>query len=177
MPPLSVVALRSTPRSRSNQPTSSAETADNVMSPIDVVSDASVALKWFHEEGEAEVEDARALLDAYADGRLYLHVLDLTSYEIGNALLRGRPGLSADRVANVLEALAEICPSLAPTMVQLRLATLLAEQHGLTLYDAAYAAAAQARGGVLVTVDRDLLRAGLGQRPGQIIAQLSVDAG
>lgn len=142
------------------------------MPPIDVVSDASVALKWFHEEGEAEVEDARALLDAYADGHLALHVLDLTSYEIGNALLRGRPRLSADRVATVLESLADICPSLTLSAVELRAATFLAERHGLTLYDAAYAAAAQARGGVLATVDRQLLGSGLGQRPGQIIADL-----
>jgi predicted nucleic acid-binding protein len=145
------------------------------MPPIDVVSDASVALKWFHEEGEAEVDDARRVLDAYADGRLTLHILDLTRYEIGNALLRGRPGLSAASVATVLDALDEICPSLAPTAVELRLATVLAEQHGLTLYDAAYAAAAQVRGGVLATVDRDLLRAGLGLRPGQIVAQLTAD--
>jgi hypothetical protein len=35
------------------------------MSAIDVVSDANVALKWFHTEGEEEVLEARALLDAH----------------------------------------------------------------------------------------------------------------
>ena len=35
------------------------------MPVIDVVSDANVALKWFHAEGEEEVAEARALLDAH----------------------------------------------------------------------------------------------------------------
>ena len=35
------------------------------MPTIDVVSDASVALKWFHAEGEEEVEASRALLERY----------------------------------------------------------------------------------------------------------------
>lgn len=144
---------------------------------MDVVSDASVALKWFHEEGEAEVEDARALIDLYVDGELDLHVLDLTAYEIGNALLRGRARLSADSVAAVLDALADICPSLTLSAQELRDAALLAEQHGLTYYDAAYAAAAKARGGLLATVDRQLLTSGLGRRPGQIVAELADQRG
>jgi hypothetical protein len=58
------------------------------MPPTVVVSDASVALKWFHERGEEGVRPARALLDAYADERIALVVLDLTTYEVGNALPR-----------------------------------------------------------------------------------------
>ena len=60
------------------------------MPPIVVVSDASVALKWFHEAGEEEVDEARALVSAYVDERIELYTLDLTAYELGNALLRGR---------------------------------------------------------------------------------------
>ncbi len=37
------------------------------MPVIDVVSDASVAVKWFHAEGEGEVTEARALLGALAE--------------------------------------------------------------------------------------------------------------
>jgi hypothetical protein len=36
---------------------------------IDVVSDANVALKWFHAEGEEEVEPARALLAGRGSAR------------------------------------------------------------------------------------------------------------
>lgn len=139
---------------------------------IDVVSDANVALKWFHAEGEEEVEPSRALLEAHKTRKVALSVLDLTPYEVGNALLRGRARASAERVATVLEALSEVCPAVSPNTDQMRLATELAETHGLTLYDAAYAAAAQHRGATLVTLDAALLDAGLGVRPSELAAQL-----
>ena len=143
------------------------------MPTIDVVADASVALKWFHAEGEEEVEWARALLDRHRERTVALCVLDLTAYEVGNALLRGKLGVRADRVAIVLEALAQICPRLTLTSAELADAAALAEHHHLTLYDAAYAAAARSRGAELATLDRELLRSGLGRRPSAIVADLA----
>lgn len=143
------------------------------MPAIDVVSDANVALKWFHAEGEEEVAQARALLDAHKVRTVALSVLDLTAYEVGNALLRGRAGASAEQVATVLEALAEICPALRPSGEELRLASELAERHDLTLYDAAYAAVAQSRAAQLATLDGALLDAGLGVRPSQLAAAIA----
>jgi len=142
------------------------------MPAIDVVSDASVALKWFHAEGEEEVEPARALLEFYSRQAIGLVVLDLTPYEVGNALLRGRARVAADRVAVVLDALADICPQVAPTRDELREAATLAERHGLTVYDAAYAAVARARRAKLVTLDKALLQSGLGRRPSVVVADL-----
>jgi len=143
------------------------------MPTIDVVSDASVVLKWFHAEGEEEVEPARALLEQYARQAIGLLVLDLTPYEVGNALLRGRARVAADRVAIVLEALADICPQIAPTKSDLREAARLAERHGLTLYDAAYPAVARARNAELATLDDALLKSGLGRRPSAVVADLT----
>jgi predicted nucleic acid-binding protein len=142
------------------------------ISAIDVVSDASVALKWFHADGEEEVEPARALVAAHQRRAVALTVLDLTPYEIGNALLRGRARASARQVAIVLDALSAICPAATATAEELRLAAELAERHDLTLYDAAYAAVAQARDAALATVDRALLQATLGRRPSEIVADL-----
>jgi predicted nucleic acid-binding protein len=142
------------------------------MPAIDVVSDASVVLKWFHAEGEEEVESARALLDQYGRQRIGLQILDLTPYEVGNALLRGWAHVTADRVAVVLETLAEICPRVSPTTSHMRDAATLAELHELTLYDAAYAAVARAQGAELVTLDRALLGSGLGRRPSAVLADL-----
>jgi predicted nucleic acid-binding protein len=136
---------------------------------IDVVSDANVVLKWFHAEGEEEVEPARALLAGHRDRTISLSVLDLTPYELGNALLRGRLGVSAERAATVLEALAELCPAIAPDVDDMRAAASLAEQHDLTLYDAAYAAVARRRGARLATLDAEILEAGLGHRPSELI--------
>jgi predicted nucleic acid-binding protein len=142
------------------------------MPVIDVVSDANVALKWFHAEGEEEVEEARALLDAHRERAIALSVLDLTAYEVGNALMRGRAAVGADRVATVVEALAEVCPVLRPSPADLRRATELADEHDLTLYDAAYAAVAESREATLATLDRALLDAGLGTRPSELAARL-----
>jgi predicted nucleic acid-binding protein len=145
------------------------------MPVIDVVSDANVALKWFHAEGEEEVAEARALLDAHKERTLALSVLDLTAYEVGNALMRGRAGAGADQVATVLEALAEVCPALRPTPEELRRATQLVAEHDLTLYDAAYAAVAEGREATLATLDKALLKAGLGTRPSELAPRLEDD--
>jgi predicted nucleic acid-binding protein len=142
------------------------------MPAIDVVSDASVVLKWFHADGEEEVEPARELLERYGRQSVGLQILDLTPYEVGNALLRGRARVGADRVAVVLEALADICPQISPTTGELSDAAQLAELHGLTLYDAAYAAVARARGAELATLDLALLKSGLGQRPSALLRDL-----
>jgi predicted nucleic acid-binding protein len=143
------------------------------MNAIDIVSDASVALKWFHDEGEAEVEPARKILAAHQARAVAVAVLDLTAYEIGNALLRGRPHATAEQVATVLEALVEICPSIRPDPSELRLAAELAARHDLTLYDAAYAAVAVHRGATLVTLDSAILDAGLGSSPTEVASRLA----
>ncbi|MGD0121312.1 MAG: type II toxin-antitoxin system VapC family toxin [Candidatus Limnocylindrales bacterium] len=135
----------------------------------DVLCDASVVLKWFHAEGEEEVEAARALLDLHRSRRVALSVLDLTAYEVSNALLRGL-GVEAQRVSIVLAALDVICPRLTLTLAELSDAAVLAEAHNLTMYDAAYAAAARSRHADLATLDRALLEAGLGRRPSEIVA-------
>jgi predicted nucleic acid-binding protein len=145
------------------------------MSAIDVVSDANVALKWFHAEGEEEVDEARALLDAHRSREIGIAVLDLTAYEVGNALMRGRAGASAEQAAIVLEALDEICAAVSPDPADLRRATELVEQHDLTLYDAAYAAVAEGRGARLATLDKALLKAGLGVRPAALVGKSEQD--
>jgi predicted nucleic acid-binding protein len=144
------------------------------MPAIEVVSDANVVLKWFHTEGEEEVDAARALLDAHRERRISLTVLDLTPYELGNALLRGGAKADAAQVAIVLEALGEICGAVSPGPEELRRACELAEKHDLTLYDAAYAAVAENRAAELATLDRALLDAGLGTRPTELAEKFSL---
>jgi len=142
------------------------------MSAIDVVSDANVAIKWFHAEGEQEVEEARALLDANRSREIGIAILDLTPYEVGNALMRGRAGASAEQAATVIAALGEVCICVGPGAEDFRRATALAERHDLTLYDATYAAIAESHGAELVTLDKELLDAGLGVRPAELIRRL-----
>src|SRR4051812_30684554 len=147
------------------------------MPAINVVSDANVVLKWFHAEDEEEVDAARALLDAHKERTIALSVLDLTVYELGNALMRGRAGVSAEQAAAVVEALVEICPAVRPSPEEMRAASMLAERHDLTLYDAAYAAVAQARSAELATLDRALLDAKLGSRPSELVQAIANSRG
>lgn len=143
------------------------------MSVIDVVSDANIALKWFHEEGEQDVEPARQLLEHHRAGRVVLHVLDLTFYEVGNALMRGRAQATAEQTAIVLSALREICLTMHADDEILRDAAELVAEHGLTFYDAAYAAVARRLDAPLATLDKLLLGTGLGIRPDKLLAQLN----
>ena len=144
----------------------------NAMPAIEVCSDANVAYQWFVAEGEpkAEVEAARTLVRLFAEGEISLSVLDLTRYELGNALLRGRIKASAEETSATLDALAGTCPAVSPTATDIRHAARLADQHHLTLYDATYVAVAHSRGAQLATLDRALLEAGLGRRPSEIVA-------
>jgi predicted nucleic acid-binding protein len=136
-----------------------------------VVADASVVIKWFHEDGEAEVEPSRELLTHFADRRINLITLDLATYEVGNVLVRSL-GVGAERASIVLEALGEICDRVAPTDADLALTARLASDHELTFSDAAYAAVARSRAGPLATMDAALLKAGLGERPSAVVQRL-----
>ncbi len=140
---------------------------------IDVVSDASVVLKWFHEDGEEELDASRAMLDLFGRRAISLSVLDLIRYEVGNALIRGRAKVTASQAATVLDALDEICPRISPSGPEMRMAAALAEQHRLTLCDATYASVARARGALLATMDEALLDSGLGLRPSQVLTRIA----
>ena len=138
---------------------------------IGVCSDANVAFQWFHAEDEdpVEVEASRTLVRSAAHGTISLSVLDLTRYEVGNAFLHGRTKATAQQSARILDALARVCPVIVPTAADLQDAARIAERHRLTMYDASYAAVARSRGAELATLDKALLKAGLGRRPSEIM--------
>lgn len=122
----------------------------------EVVCDASIVLKWFIEEDEDGLADARAILDAHVDGSFLAIVLDLTVYEIGNRLVRSS-GWTAAEVAGVLQGLQTLVGVVTPGAAERLLAAELALAHRLTFYDAMYAAVARARVAPLLTADRGLL--------------------
>lgn len=144
----------------------------SAMPATDIVSDANIALKWFHDQGEQDVQAARELLDHHRARRVVLHVLDLTYYEIGNALMRGHARASAGQTATVLGALRQICLTISPDDDDFALAAEIVCEHDVTLYDAAYAAVATRRNAPLVTLDQQLLDRGLGVSPDQVLTQL-----
>lgn len=125
--------------------------------------DTSVLIKWFHERGESQVEEARAIRDANRGGGVDARMVDLALYEIGNVLLT-RLRWRASDVAEQLEDLVAICG--APIVMEqewLHEAAFLGATHHLTFYDAAWAASARGLGVTLVSADTKLLTAGLAE--------------
>ncbi len=127
--------------------------------------DTSVLVKWFHSEGESELEEARAIRDAAQRGDVQSRVIDLALYELGNVVLRSLAWTGSD-VADQLDDLVVICGApLAMTAEWFRQAATIGAIHGLTFSDAAWAAAAEGLGVSLVSSDRLLLAAGLAESP------------
>ena len=129
-----------------------------------LLADTSVLVKWFHAEGEHEVQEARALRAAHVAGELDVHVLDLAVYEVGNVLLRALRWPAAEVSAQLDDLLLVLGTPLSMATGWFGPAARLGEKHGLSFYDAAWAAAAVELGVPLVSADRGLVRAGLAER-------------
>ena len=136
--------------------------------------DTSVLVKWFHAEGEGELAEAQLIRDAHVAGHLEAHILDLAIYEVGNVLVRAlRWG--AGEVADQLDDLyAIIGPPLVMAPDWVRGAAGLAAAHGLSFYDASWAAAAGALRIPLVSADRGLLAAGVAESASEITSRLNL---
>jgi len=127
----------------------------------DVFVDTSVLITWFHQDGEHDIEAARALLAAHQEGVVRARVLDLAVYEIGNVLTRSLRW-TADRVVDQVEdLLAVVGPPAGLDPAGRVAAATLAAEHRLTYYDASWAAVARTHDAPLVSADRELLGAGL----------------
>jgi len=136
--------------------------------------DTSVLIKWFHSDGESELEQARTLRSAHVTGELDAHMLDLAFYEVGNVLTRALRWTATD-VADQLDDLSAILgPPLVMTPAWLRHAATLADIHTLSFYDASWAAAAVELGVQLISADRRLLAAGLAESPSETTTRLNL---
>lgn len=125
--------------------------------------DASVLLAAFDPE-DGHHEPARALLE---DDEVTLATLDLARYEVANVAVRAwRAPESVAPLLATIERLADdggVVPSTDTLLVR---AAEIAERHTISVYDAAYAAAADESGHRLVSCDeRDLVSRGLAALP------------
>ena len=125
--------------------------------------DASVLLAAFDPDDDHH-EPARALL---ADAEVTLATLDLARYEAANVAVRA--WRAPESVAPLLEAVERLAGDggvLASTSSLLTRAAELAERHTISVYDAAYAAAAGEADRSLISCDaRDLVSKGLAVLP------------
>ena len=118
----------------------------------EAVLDASVVIKWFRAEGERNVDAARALRRSFEAGALIVFTPPLLRLEIVNVAGR-RWRWNEAALADLAAALNDLGFELTePDLVRVAHWT----ARGLTAYDAAYVAVAEAVGASLVT-DDDLI--------------------
>lgn len=125
--------------------------------------DASVLLAAFDPEDDHH-ESARTLLE---DEDATLATLDLVRYEVANVAVRAwRAPSSVTPLLAVVERLADDGGVVPSTDTLLTRAAEIAERHTISVYDAAYAAAADEGGHRLVSCDeRDLVSKDLAALP------------
>jgi len=125
---------------------------------VELVVDASVAVKWFVIEKASEA--ARRLLDDFAAEDVGLHAPALLPFEVLNAL-RFTSLLSEERALQAAVALERLGLQYHPLEGEFgRRAVHMAYADDLTLYDAAYLALAKQMSTRVVTADAGLARAG-----------------
>ncbi|WP_035757058.1 type II toxin-antitoxin system VapC family toxin [Granulicoccus phenolivorans] len=138
--------------------------------------DTSVLIKWFHSDGESELAEARAIRDAHVRGVVDAYVLDLALYEVGNVLTRALGWQAVEVAAQLDDLVAIVGPPLVMSQGWLHQAARIAETHGLSFYDASWAAAAAALKIPLVSADRRLVTAGLAETPTVVATRLHLTA-
>jgi predicted nucleic acid-binding protein len=130
--------------------------------------DASVFLAS-EDPDDANHDDARRLIG----GRESLATLDLAWYEVTNvAICSWKDDAAARRLWRRVSAVGDDGGIARADLATAERATELAHLHGLSVYDAAYAAAAESWGRMLVSCDvRDLVSKGLARLPRQALAE------
>lgn len=119
----------------------------------ELVLDASVVLKWFADEGDAGFPEARNVRGRYEAGGLLVAVPSLMFLEVihiaGRRWAWGEPQLID--LAGALDDLGfDVAEPELPSVAAWT-------AHGLTAYDSAYVALAEARGVPLLTDDQQVL--------------------
>ncbi len=130
--------------------------------------DASILLASEDPDDEHH-RDSRRLLE----GSDPLATLDLAFYEVTNVAVRSwRDQPAARRLRSRVTAVADDGGLVRADTQLLKSAAAIAEEHGISVYDAAYVAAARAISGRLVSCDvRDLVSRDLASLPCHVVQQ------
>ena len=122
------------------------------------VVDASVLVKWFLYQQEADRDRALALRDLHISGRSTIYVPQLALLEVLNAV-RFSPKAKEEDGETALEALHDIHLETKPPEVDLlRKANAIAWAYKITIYDAIYIALAEQVGFPFITADEVIVK-------------------
>lgn len=121
-----------------------------------IVVDTSVIAKWLIADSEDDIEQATALLEAVEQETVQLLAPELSKYEIGNILIKGKQ-LPAPQAAVILETFYYLpITFISETNESAHLTLELAAQHTLTYYDASFLSLAQKYQCPFITADKKL---------------------
>ena len=124
---------------------------------MDVVVDASVAVKWFNTEGEDNVELALKIQTQKTENIMEIIVPSLFYLEIVNAFLT-KSLFNIQDVHTIEESLDKMNFVVAfPNHLTLKNAINIAYENDLTIYDAIYIETAIANDAMLLTEDKKIL--------------------
>lgn len=122
-----------------------------------VVLDASIVIKWFHEE--AGTDKAVKIQEQIARGEIRAIVPPLLFYEVANVLTL-KAGSNIEEVISAHQVLENLPLQVVEVIhTTLEEAIRLASQHKLSVYDAVYVALAILSGAILITADEKLVKA------------------
>jgi predicted nucleic acid-binding protein len=122
------------------------------------VVDASVLVKWFLHEKEADRDRALALRDLHTSGRSTIFIPQLALLEVFNAV-RFSPKADEEDGKMALETLHDLHLETRPAEVDLlRKANAIAWAYKITIYDALYVAVAEQVGYPLITADEVMVK-------------------
>lgn len=115
-----------------------------------VVVDSSVIVKWINQINEKLLDQADELLADAQSGTITLLAPELSKYEIGNALLNKRLDLSL--AYQSLATVYQLPITFVPETIELSKQTYqIAQQGGITYYDASFMSLAKQNNATLVT--------------------------
>lgn len=124
---------------------------------MDIVLDASVAVKWFSEKNEAHIESAVKIQDQKISGLLEIIVPDLFFLEVLNAFLT-KSGFGPGDISIIQQSLQKLNLKIAyPDNAILEDTVKIASDNDLTIYDSLYIAVARVYEAPLYTEDKKIL--------------------
>lgn len=115
-----------------------------------VVVDSSVTVKWINQVDEELLVQADKLLTYAQTGSISLLAPELSKYEIGNALIKKK--LDLPEAYEALETVYQLPITFISETEELASQTYrIAEQEGITYYDASFIALAKQENAILIT--------------------------